>query len=356
MRYFSSHMAHELQHTVKTINHYVTTCFGLDDKSISPSVINQVLLSACAYNTYVETISDKADSLYRYIHKSDCSQFTFSYLHFLRQVSKKINLHDKKVVLAFDYTTETFWGDVQGSIVGTESSEKGTGAFKFLTCSQVSGKLHAKIPLISVPAGLGHDKAHLITYCISLIKDYIGDIELILFDREFYVKNVMMTLNHLKLPYLIFVPKKEGMIQDTLSSLYTGEMITTVHKFDVNKHKTVYHDETTMAFLKAIFDGASCNHFDWCFVTNVKDFDVNQMIPTYKCRWRIETGFRVQDDAGIKSKTIEMKSRYFFFIYEQLLQSIWYVFYKETYSFKQFMIILHNFIEKGSPLEGSKVH
>jgi len=351
-------MEHELQHTIKTLNHYVTTCFGLDlrSKSLSAAEINEVLLSCCAHNTYVETVSNKADSLYRYIHKSDCSLFTFSYLHFLRQVSRKINLYDKKVVLAFDYTKETFWGDVQGSIVGTESSEKGTGAFKFLTCSQVSGKLHAKIPLISVPAGLGHDKAHLIAYCISLIREYIGEIELILFDREFYVKDLMMTLNHLKLPYLIFVPKKKGMIQETLASLYTGETITTVHEFDVNKHKTVYHDETTMAFLKAIFDGETGNYFDWCFVTNLKEFDVNKMIPTYKCRWRIETGFRVQDEAGLKSKTIEMNARYFFFLYEQLLQSIWYVFYKKTCSFKQFIIILHNFIEEGSPLEGSKVH
>lgn len=345
--------------TMQTLDRYITTSLSLNlkKKALSPRSINQILISSSAHNTYVETISNKADSLNRYINGSENSMFTFSYLHFLKTVSKKINLHQKKVVLAFDYTKEIFWGDVQGlDIFGTKKSEKGTGAFKFLTCSQVSGKIHAKIPLISIPVGIGHDKAYAITYCLSLIKKYIGEIEIILFDREFYVKDIMMTLNELKYSYLIFVPKKKGKIKETLKQLFPGEIKAEVHKFDVNKNKTIYHDETTMAFLKAIFDGRSYKHFDWCFVTNIQDFDINKMIPIYKCRWRIETGFRVQDEANIRTKRKKMKARYFYFLYEQILQSIWYVFYKKEYSFKQFILILHNLIEEESQLEGSKVH
>lgn len=348
-----------LIHTRKILEQFITTSLALDlrQEPLSASILNNLLLSACVHNTYIETISNKADTLHRYIKESECSSFTFSYLHFIKQVSKKINLNKKKVVLAFDYTKETFWGDVQGfDIYGTKKSEKGTGAFKFLTCSQVSGKLHAKIPLISIPVHKGHDKAHEIMYCLSLLNEYIGEIELLLGDKEFYVKDIMLTLNEMKIPYLLFVKKSKGEIQDTLASMYPSEIKTKVHKFDVNKDKTVYHDQTCMTFLKSIFDGRSYNHFDWCFVTNVEDFDANKMIPTYKCRWRIETGFRVQDEAGMRSKTKEMKPRYFFFLYEQLLQSIWYVFYKKEYSFKQFIILLHNFIEEVSPLEGSKVH
>jgi hypothetical protein len=350
---------HRLQHSLNTLNHYLTTCFGLDTRkdSISASTLNTFLLSACAHNTYIETVSNKADTLHRYISESEHSMFTFSYLHFIKQISNKINLDKKKVVLAFDYTKETFWGNVNGfDIHGTQNTEKGTGAFKFLTCSQVSGKLHAKIPLISIPISMGHNKTSAITHCISLIKDYIGEIELTLFDREFYNKELMMTLNYLDIPYLIFVPKKKGVIKDTLEDMYPSEMITRIYKFDVNKHKTVYHDETTMAFLKAIFDGKTYEHFDWCFVTNVPNFDPNKMVPMYKCRWRIETGFRVQDEAGMKSKTTEILPRYFFFLYEQLLQAMWYVFYKKEMSFKQFIMILHNIVEEDKKLEGSKVH
>jgi len=346
--------------TLQKLANFITLSLGLNIKqSALPSgLLNGLLLSSCAYNTYVETISDKADTFFRYIKESEPSMFTFSYLNYIKTMSKKINLHQKSVVLAFDYTKETFWGEVQGfDIVGTKKSEKGTGAFKFLTCSQVSGKIHAKVPLISLPARLGHNKSSLINQCISLIKNYIGDIELVLFDKEFYTKEIMMVLNELKVPYLIFVPKKKGEIQNTLNELYIGEIKTKVYEFNPNKNKTVYHDKTTMTFLKAIFDQRTTNHFDWCFVTNIDDFEVDKMIPTYKCRWRIETGFRVQDEAGCKTKSKEMIIRYFFFIYEQLLQTMWYVFYKnEGISFKQFIITLHNIVQEDKQLEGSKVH
>lgn len=343
------------------LKEFVSDSLGIKnrERSLSLDEINFHLLSACVYNTYIETISNKSDTIFRYIKESDTSCFTISFHNYIGQIAKKINLHKKKVVLAFDYTTEVFWGEVEGlNIMGTGTSEKGTGAFKFLTCSQVSGKIHAKIPLISIPVHLGHNKTHAITYCLSLIRKYIGEIELILFDREFYIKDLMMSLNELKIPYLIFVPKKEGFIKKALSEMYVGETKTIVRKFKVNKNKTVYHDKTTMTFLKEIFDGKDYEHFDWCFVTNIDDFDVDKMIPVYKCRWRIETGFRIQDEADSKTKSKEMSIRYFFFLYEQLLQTIWYVFFfkEENMNFKQFIITLLNFAKEKGSFEGSKVH
>lgn len=350
-----------LYHTRKTLEKFVSTSLGLEHKKncLKPSVINACLVSACAHNTYIETLCDKADSILRHIKHSETSMITFSYLDFIGQVSRKIRLNQKKVVLAFDYTKEVFWGDIGGfDIFGTKKAEKGSGEFRFLTCSQVSGKLHAKIPLISIPVRLGHNKSQAIAYCLSLIKKYVGEIELVLFDREFYAKEVMMSLNHDNIPYLIFVPKKKGVIQETLSQMYTGETLTKVHKFDLNKHKTVYRDKTSMSFLRAIFDEKSSNHFDWCFVTNLDNFDVNKMIPTYKCRWRIETGFRVQDEADSRSNSKELIIRYFMFMYEQLLQSIWHVFYKkeEEVPFKRFVITLNNMLQEDGVHEGSKVH
>jgi hypothetical protein len=346
---------------LKALERFVSLSFGLGSNPtmLSSEIINANLLSACAYNTYVETLSNKSDTILRYSRENDKTNFTYAYLDFVAKTSKRINLNQKPVVLAFDYTKETFWGEVEGlDIIGTKKTEKGTGAFKFLTCSQVSGKIYPKFPLISIPVQLGQNKSHVITYCISLIKKYVGEIEIILFDREFYNKELMMTLNHLNLPYLIFVPKKKGEISDTLDYMYNGEMIAKTHYFDVNKDKTVLHDETTMLFLKEIFDGKSYEHYDWCFVTNLRDFSIENSISTYKCRWRIETGFRVQDEADSKTKSTIMKTRYFFFLYEQLLQSIWYVFFKqeEEVSFKQFIITLHNLAQEIVQPDGSKVH
>lgn len=346
-------------HTCRALEKFILDSLGLQHKSkhLSPSMINKCLIDCSAYNTYIETLCNKSDSIFRYIKESDKSMTTCSYIDFLENISKKINLKKKKVVLAFDYTHEIFWGDVQGlDMHGTPKTSKGTGEFKFLTVSQVSGHISAKIPLVSIPIRIGHNKTSAIIHCLNLIKNMIGEIELILFDRGFYDFELLMTLNKLNLPYLIFVPKQKGVIKNTLGQMYSGEKTTKVFEFDKNINKTVYHDKTTMAFLKSIFDGKEYNHFDWCFVTNVDDFDIDKMIPTYKCRWRIETGFRIQDEANCRTKSKEMIIRYFFFMYEQLLQSIWYVFYKKEVAFKQFIISIHNHLEENRKLEGTKVH
>ena len=93
--------------------------------------------------------------------------------------------------------------------------------------------------------------------------------------------------------------------------------------------KTVFRGKTTLAFLKQIFDKKSENFYDWAFATNQSAIDLDYIIPTYKKRWRIETGFRVQDEARISSKSIDPRIRFFFFAYEQILQLLWIVLYKE---------------------------
>ncbi len=78
--------------------------------------------------------------------------------------------------------------------------------------------------------------------------------------------------------------------------------------------------------------------FDWVFATNTDAIALEKIINIYRKRWRIETGFRVQDEAQIKCKSKEMKIRYFLFMFEQMLQTQWVCFYKEEVSFKKFVI------------------
>jgi len=65
---------------------------------------------------------------------------------------------------------------------------------------------------------------------------------------------------------------------------------------------------------------------------------LEKLIVIYKKRWRIETQFKVQDEAMIKCKSKDMKIRYFLFLFEQMLQTIWICFYKDDLSFKEFLI------------------
>ena len=235
------------------------------------------------------------------------------------------------------------------------TGEKGiTGKFKFLSCALVSSDIPQKIPLISVPIHLGHDMAKEVCWCISLLKPLFHSIQLTLFDRGFYSKDLMLTMGNSDYPYLIFVPKN-SMIKPILKEMADLEKKTKLYKFKVNKEQTTFRGETTLAFLKQIFDPKNEKAFDWTFATNQDTINLDYIIPTYKKRWRIETGFRVQDEAHIKSKSKDARIRFFYFAYEQLLQLLWSGLYKEDVSFKRFVIDMHELCkERNSKSLGKK--
>jgi len=330
----------KLSFSLGNLKHFINNSLGLDygsNKVTGFELLNSIM-DASAHNTYIETISDKADTLYRRIKESPISMTTYAYLNYIKRVSAKLKLNEKEVVLAFDYTDEDFYGDVQGfEIHGWTGKDGITGHFKFLTCSIISDDIPEKIPLISIPIMIGHYKSSVILHCLSLIKDYIGKINLILFDRGFFDKDLMYELTKLKYPYLIFVPKHKDK-KEILYPMKIEEEIAIYNDFTVNKNKSRYSGENILIFLKHIYDTRSEKNYDWVFATNVEEVLLNDIIITYKKRWRIETQFRVQDEAKIRCKSKEMKVRYFFFLFEQMLQTIWICFYKEEAPFKEFLI------------------
>ena len=334
--------------SLKMIKKHINYALGLsDDKyKITGYELLPMLLESASCNTYIETISNKSDTLYLRCEESLISMMEHAYLNYIKGISNKLGLNKKPVTLAFDYTNEDFYGDVQGfDIHGWTGKEGVTGKFKFITCSIISDDIPEKIPLISVPIKIGHYKSSVILHCLSLIKDYIGKINLILFDRGFYDKDLMYELTKLNYPYLIFVPKH----QDKKSILYpmkTEEQVVIYNDFTVNKNQNKYAGENILIFLKQIYDSGSEKNYDWVFATNVEEVLLNNLVITYKKGWRIETQFRVQDEARIKCKSKDMKIRYFLFMFEQMLQTIWICFYKEEVPFKKFLIELSNTAKK----------
>ncbi len=296
------------------------------------------LLESTAYNSYLENVSNKTDTIHLKIKESLISMTENAYLDYIRGISKKFKLNEKEVILAFDYTEEDFYGDAQGfDIHGWTGKDAITGHFKFLTCSIVSDDIPEKIPLISVPIRLGHYKSSVILHCLSLIKDYIGKVNLIMFDRGFYDKDLMYELTKLNYSYLIFVPKHKDK-KEILYPMKIEEQIAIYNEFTVNKNKSKYPGENILIFLKQIYDPRSEKNYDWVFATNVEEVLLENLVITYKKRWRIETQFRVQDEARIRSKSKEMKIRFFFFLFEQMLQVQWMCFHKNDIPFKEYII------------------
>ena len=321
---------------------FIDDSLGIDRKENNLNGFDFVvpLLESSAYNSYLENVSNKTDTIYLKIKNSLIGMTEHAYLNYIKRISENISLSKKEVILAFDYTDEDFYGNVQGfDIHGWTGKDAITGHFKFLTCSIISDDISEKIPLISVPIRLGHYKSSVILHCLALIKDYIGKINLILFDRGFYDKDLMYELTKLNYPYLIFVPKHKDK-KEILYPMKIEEQVAIYNDFKVNKNQSKYAGENILIFLKQIYDPKSEKNYDWVFATNVEELLLENLVITYKKRWRIETQFRVQDEARIKCKSTEMKVRYFFFMFEQMLQTIWMCFYKDEASFKEFTIEL----------------
>jgi len=333
--------------SLKMIKKHINYALGLsDDKhKITGYDLLPILLEASACNTYIETISNKADILYMRCKESLSSMMAHAYLNYIGGVSRNLGLDKKQVILAFDYTDEDFYGEVQGfDIHGWTGKDAITGHFKFLTCSIISDDIPEKIPLISIPIKIGHYKSSVILHCLSLIKEHIGKIELIIFDRGFYDNDLMFELTKWGYPFLIFVKKLEEYKQ--LFEELEEEKTIFVHNYAVNKNQSNYDCEKYLAFLKQIYDPRSDKCYDWIFATNVEKIALGDLLTTYKKRWRIETQFRVQDEAIIKCKSKDMKIRYFLFLFEQMLQTIWICFYKDEVPFKKFLIELSNAAKK----------
>ncbi len=324
----------------RILKHFINKSLGVSPKTNAVSGFELIapLLESAACNTYIETVGDKADTLYLRVKESLYEMTTYSYLDYIERLSDKFSWKNKEFMLAFDYTDEEFYGDVQGlEIHGWKKEGAITGKFKFLTCSIVSDDIAQKIPLLSLPIQIGHYKSHVISHMLTLIKPHIGEVKLLLFDRGFYDKDLMYELIQLKYPFLIFVPKHKDK-KEILYPLEEGDKFTVFWDSEVNKDKTKYSFEFFLTFMKQIYSPRLDASFDWVFATNTDAIALEEMIKTYRKRWRIETSFRVQDEAQIKCKSKEMKIRYFLFMFEQMLQTQWVCFYKDEVSFKKYLI------------------
>ena len=137
---------------------------------------------------------------------------------------------------------------------------------------------------------------------MSRIKDYLGEIELILFDRGFYDKDLMFELDKLNYPYLIFVPKH----QDKKSILYpmkTGSEIAIHNEFKVNKGKSNFVDENILIFLKQIYDPRSEKSYDWVFATNIEEVLLENLVVTKNDgELKPDSEFRTRHRLNVKAK------------------------------------------------------
>lgn len=333
-----------LQSTVRGLEHFVDGCLGLErkDQTLGGLEYTLDLLEAAYANSYVETVGEHADSLHNAIKTTHPERVVDAYLARAARVGARCDLAEKTVVLAFDHTEEDYYGKLESPYLHAWTGEDAvTGKWRFLTAAIVNHRASEpeapRVPILSIPTPVGTTTAREVGFLIRRIRPVVGGIALSLFDRGFYHLELMRTLDQdLGVPYLIFAPRTE-LTRREFDAMTQGERKAIVHEFRVRKDKTQVPGQTTLALLKQIYSKRFDKGFDWVFATNQETIDLAAIIPDYTARWGIETGFRVQDEAHVRSRSKEPIVRYFHFAFEQALQFSWGALYKAEAPYKAFL-------------------
>jgi hypothetical protein len=137
--------------SLKTLEHFTNDSLGLKHHSSSLSGFNynRDLLKAAVAYSYMETVGNRSDSLYLAIENSSPSSIKNSLFSRISAISKP-SVTEERCIIAFDYTTDDFYGEVNDRWIHGWTGENGiTGKYSYLTVSIVN--MEMRLPIISIP-------------------------------------------------------------------------------------------------------------------------------------------------------------------------------------------------------------
>lgn len=307
---------------IKLITHLIKSlCF------CNPRRICNSLTFASSHNTYVETISSSADTIHNGLNDWDNFALQNTYSRICENEIRKLHLGVCDIII--DITEEDFYGKSQGFYIIPWTGEEGIkGHFKFLVCSVKCG--NRKFPIAVRMIRLGTIISREIGSVLESCKHAGLMIRTVLLDRGFYSADNINELNQQNVDYIIFA-KKHSTFESMLASTEKSAIIE--YEMKSRKNKSILRVQTNIALAKNILE------YDWIFATNTQ-LTGSDIVRKYRVRWNIETDFRVQDEARIKTKSIRPEVRLFYFMIALLLFFVWSATQKFEKSFKKFIIEL----------------
>jgi len=306
-----------------------------------PEEYSQIVADAAKCNTYVETISNKADTLHYHLGKNYIETLTKENTDHLKKILKKIRFPAVKIIA--DITEENFYGEVDSLYIHPWTGKEGVeGKYRYL----VAGILFRNkiLPFYVTILRNGCFMANLLGEIVDICKSLQLNVRTMLLDRGFYSGDIIDTLSLKEINYLIFAPKKK-----LYKSMLAGAEKSCVIEYAIHytKNKSGYDADTMLALVKNVLD------YDWVFASNIFFRKAEKYVYLYKQRWNIETMFRVHDEARIKTKSKNPVIRLFYFIVGMFLLFIWNLYMKTTFSFKRFVILLCDTMNKKEQVCGA---
>lgn len=276
--------------------------------------ISYELVKVAKAHSYVETLGSHADALHDWVKSCYEEDFKESFKATVRKAVKHLDVCYAR--LAFDITTEPFWGKTENFHIFPSYDKKYDGEFHFITvCLLTRNK---QIPLLALPVHLGCITTNLVIELLEFCFELFSKIRFAVFDRGFYIAELIDYLEAKYIKYLILVPERGAVFQRYIAE--AGIFGKFRHELSYTKKKSRWKPKTTIVICKDV-----TKDFSWIFATNIHFRTRCEYLWHYKKRWQIETNFRVEDEGSIKSKSCNYLIRYFYFLISLLLHVLWIV-------------------------------
>lgn len=267
--------------------------------------------------SFVETTTPtKADKFHLAIKGCDNRTFMHEFEQNVRFAIAKLKLKGRRVKIGFDTTEDLTWMEYSHNL-RPSVYDKPILSWQFLNVSIIEPFY---LPLMSIPYRQIDDLDSLVIDLLKYIRTLPVIVDLILFDRGFYHAHLIDYLNGVKRgyswPYLMLVPEREAQKKYIQKTRDEGKLFKCFHHvFDYGKDKSTWHPSTTI--MVKIVDEETA----WCYATNRKPS--LSLCMEYPKRWNLETGFRIHDEARIKSKSRYLTIRFFYHLLGMLLIILW---------------------------------
>lgn len=306
------------------------------------------LAEAGRTRSYVETVNlSQADTLHQAVKWCDAQLLKREFEKAVKVGLRVLRLGPVKV--AIDGTEEPYWG--KNGLYNTRAAvhELSMESWQFVNLSVVEPCF---IPLMSLPYRQTDDLDELVKELLEYLRSLKLRVKLVLFDRGFYHAELIDYLENknggMSWPYLMLVPRTDA-VKSYLAQT-TGTLGAFQHEMPYTKEKSKWKPTTNIVICKGIGKDRNGKPFDWCFATN-QPASI-RLVFEYKKRWNIETGFRIQDEAQIKSKSSHPLVRYFYHLLSMLFVLMWRLHNKvKPYSvFKRFVKLVEESSRLGEGL------
>lgn len=324
-----------MQNKPKKIESFINKLFSIKQNAVwKAKDYAKFMATAASHSTYLETVNSEgmpnADTLhYRIQQDADLNVLSSTFLDMTKQQLKRFRY--RRAVVIIDYTNEPFFGRTQDDwIHGYRPANGSRGCYKFLAVSILVD--NCRYFVYAKPINLIADETFELWQMLAKLNAMQIRIECVLMDRGIARSSENLALfKDMNVRYLGLYQKYRnikriinGMKRKTLNRKFKVKGVPTRLVIGKGKKKIV-----------------------WVFVTDMQLGEFDKYLKLYKKRWNIETGFRMQDEAQIKTKSTDIRVRFFLFVAALLLYNCWKSLRMKT-SFKRFVIELQRGVECGT--------